>query len=49
MAKTTPRSDNRSAFFSRLPFRAKSAMAEILVSDRCDRRPPLLIGGRLRF
>jgi hypothetical protein len=33
----------------RLPLRAKSAMAEILVSDHCERRPPLLIGGRLRF
>jgi hypothetical protein len=33
------RRDNGSAFFSRLPFSAKSAMAEILVSDfRDDRR-----------
>src|SRR5262249_25953262 len=31
--------DNGSAFFSRLPFPAKSAMAEILVSDWCDNRP----------
>jgi hypothetical protein len=46
MAATAPRRDNRSAFFSRLPFCAKSAMAEILVSDRCERRPPLFIGGR---
>jgi hypothetical protein len=33
----------------RLPLRAKSAMAEILVSDHCERRPPLLSGGRLRL
>src|SRR5262249_41535825 len=38
--------DNRSAFLSRLPFGAKSAMAEILVSDYCDHRPPLLADGR---
>ena len=31
-----PGRDNRSAFFSRLPLRPKSAMAEILVSDLCD-------------
>jgi len=37
--------DNGSAFFSRLHSRAKSAMAEILVSDLCECRPPLLIGG----
>src|SRR5262249_32368843 len=36
------RGDNGSAFFSRLPFRAKSAMAEILVSDQCDDCPPRL-------
>jgi hypothetical protein len=29
-----------------LPFDAKSAMVEILVSDQCERRPPLLTGGR---
>jgi hypothetical protein len=39
------RRNNRSAFFSRLLLRAKSAMAEILVSDLCECRPPLLIGG----
>jgi hypothetical protein len=39
------RRNNRSAFFSRLPFSAKPAMAEILVSDLCDRSLPLLIGG----
>ena len=38
--------DNGSAFFFCLPSRAKSAMAEILVSDLCKCRPPLLIGGR---
>ena len=37
--------NNGSAFFFRLLSRAKSAMAEILVSDLCDCRPPLLIGG----
>src|SRR5262249_8262959 len=31
--------DNGSAFFFRLPLRAQSAMAEILVSDFCDDRP----------
>jgi hypothetical protein len=31
--------NNRSAFLSCLPFSAKSAMAEILVSDLCDRSP----------
>jgi hypothetical protein len=41
--------DNKSAFFFRLPFCAKSAMAEILVSDQRERRPPLLIGGRFRL
>jgi hypothetical protein len=40
--------NNRSAFFCRLRFRTKSAMAEILVSNLCDRRPPLLIGGFFR-
>jgi len=45
MAKTAHRRDSRSAFFSRLPFRAKSAMAEILVSDQYERCLPLLIGG----
>ena len=39
------RRNNGSAFFSRLPLRAKSAMAKILVSDLCECRPPLLIGG----
>jgi hypothetical protein len=42
--KRTPqaalRGNNGSAFFSRLPLRAKSAMAEILVSDSYDDRPP---------
>src|SRR5262249_19326718 len=38
--------NNGSAFFFRLPLHAKSAMAEILVSDLCECRPPLLIGGR---
>jgi hypothetical protein len=33
------RGNNGSAFFSRLPLRAKSAMAEILVSDLCDLSP----------
>jgi len=42
------RGDNGSAFFFRLPSRAKSAMAEILVSDLCECRPPLLIGGLFR-
>src|SRR5262249_41637599 len=37
--------NKRSAFFFRLPLRAKSAMAEILVSDFCECRPPLLVGG----
>jgi hypothetical protein len=45
LAASNIRRDNGSAFFSRLPLRAKSAMAEILVSDQCERRPPLLIGG----
>jgi hypothetical protein len=39
------RGNNGSAFFFRLHSRAKSAMAEILVSDLCDCRPPLLVGG----
>src|SRR5689334_503306 len=37
--------DNGSAFLFRLHSCAKSAMAEILVSNLCDCRPPLLIGG----
>jgi hypothetical protein len=36
--------NNGSAFFSRLPFFAKSAMAEILVSDLCALSPALLGG-----
>jgi hypothetical protein len=28
-----------------LPFHSKSATVETLVSDQCERRPPLLIGG----
>jgi hypothetical protein len=40
------RRDNRSAFFSRLRQREKSAMAEILVSDQCARRPTLLVDAR---
>src|SRR5215813_1435554 len=47
--QAAPRGDNGSVFFSRLPLRAKSAMAEILVSDLCDCRPPLLIGGLFSF
>src|SRR5215470_9705735 len=43
--QAAPHGDNGSAFFFRLPSRAKSAMAEILVSDLCECRPPLLIGG----
>src|SRR5262249_45149364 len=35
--------------FSGLPFHTKSAMAETLVSDQCERRPPLLIGGRFHL
>jgi hypothetical protein len=41
--------DNRSAFFFRLPLRAKPVMEEILVSDHRECRPPLLIGGRFHF
>jgi hypothetical protein len=37
--------NNGSAFFFRLHPGAKSAMAEILVLDQCERRPPLVIGG----
>src|SRR5690242_10676082 len=37
--------DNGSAFIFRLHPRAKSAMAEILVSDLYDCRPPTLMGG----
>src|SRR6185369_9683876 len=44
--QSTHHRDNRSAFFSCLPLRAKSATVEILVSGQCERRPPLLIGGR---
>src|SRR5215472_2604848 len=40
-----PRGNNGSAFFSRLHFGAKSAMAEILVSDLCECRPPLSSAG----
>src|SRR5690349_12129805 len=43
---TRPYRDNRSAFFSCLPWHAKSATVEILVSDQCDCCPPLLVGGR---
>ena len=32
-----------------MPFRAKSAMAEILVSVLCDCRPPLVTGGRFHW
>jgi len=42
------RGNNGSAFFFRLPLRAKSAMAEILVSDLCDdraRTPAAAAGG----
>ena len=39
------RGNNGSAFFFRLPLRAKSAMAEILVSDLCE-LSPALVGGR---
>src|SRR5262249_5270645 len=42
------RGDNGSAFFFRLPSRAKWAMAEILFSDCVECRPPLLIGGLFR-
>jgi hypothetical protein len=38
-AESAGRGDNGSAFFFRLPSRAKSAMAEILVSDLCDLSP----------
>jgi hypothetical protein len=41
--------NNGSAFFFRLHRRAKSAMAEILVSDLCDLSPALLIGGFFRY
>jgi hypothetical protein len=39
MPAAARRRNNGSAFFSRLPLRAKSAMAEILVSDLCDLSP----------
>src|SRR5215467_13480091 len=37
--------DNGSVFFSRVHPAAECAMAEILVSDLCECRPPLSIGG----
>ena len=40
--------DNGSVFFSRVHPAAECAMAEILVSDLCECRPPLLIGGHFR-
>jgi hypothetical protein len=45
---TEDRGNNGSAFLSRLPLRAKSAMAEILVSDFCDdrTRTPATAAGR---
>src|SRR5262249_49461785 len=44
-AEQTGGGNKRSAFFSCLPLRAKSAMAEILVSDFCECRPPPADGG----
>src|SRR5262249_57623469 len=41
--------DNGSVFFSRVHPAAECAMAEILVSDLCECRPPLLIGGAFCF
>src|SRR5262249_34386218 len=48
---TEDRGNNGSAFFSRLPLRAKSAMAEILVSHFCDdrARTPATAAGPLHF
>ena|ERR1700740_1873220 len=43
------RGDNGSAFFFRLPLRAKSAMAEILVSDLCGARTLATAAGRLHL